>query len=214
MSAMSKGKQDLDPGPNKKKRGKKQESVLRAATRDALKPLHVIAIENGEAHPGTPDQNYDGRVRWDPKTGEWENHRSLYRVTGMLELKRARLPESPYSQQVKVEVRKEQRVFWAERHQAGGVVHVLLEIDHPSGRGRGLNLWFEAPEAVEHVGISRLPALAMNCVSCWFPGSRGVMADNVRPWPLDVIAIVHRANRPVYGDDRSFEEWIRTMVAR
>ena len=210
MSAMSKGKKhDLDPGPTKKKRGKKQESVLRAATRDALKPLHVIAIENGEAHPGTPDQNYDGKARWSPRDGEWEAHRQLYRITGMLELKRAKLPAKPHSQQVEVEVRKEQPVFWADRHRAGGIVNVLLEIDHPSGKGRGLCLWFDPLPAVEHVGKSRLPALAMNCVSAWIAPNY-----DIEVWGADTLAIFARATRAVYGDDRSFEEWIRMMVAR
>lgn len=162
---------------------RKAESKLRSAVIDALKPLHVIAVENGEACPGTPDVNYGGCVQWDPKTGEWEDWRPKMSLDGWIELKRAAMPERPATQQVKVGVRKEQPVWWIQRQRAGGKVFVLLEIE-TAARGRGLCFLFDGQRAADFVGKTRIDMLENAALSVWKPEyeSNGLQWGGFKFW--------------------------------
>jgi hypothetical protein len=145
---------------------RQRESLLRDAVADALKPLHVVKVENGLAGPGTPDLNYGGQVRWDPKTGDTDTWRTYTQLEGWIELKRGRVPPNPDRAKVLIGVRKEQPVWWNLRARAGGRVHVLVELDDTT-RGLGTCLWFNGRTAGDFLNKTKLDELIAASVSWW-----------------------------------------------
>ena len=137
---------------------RKAESVLRTRVKEALRPLHVVPVENGETDPGTPDVNYGGTVKWHPATGLWESWKDPSAIEGWMELKRG-LVQQRSSSRVAITEQPGQKPWWETRSRAGGRIHVLVEL-YPERLGRlpGF-LWLEGSVATRLLNVASLSTL-------------------------------------------------------
>lgn len=118
------------------------ESDMRSRVTSVLRPLHAVAVEN-PVRPGTPDVNY---------------------VEGWLELKWARnWPKRVDSPLVLDHWTPEQRIFFIERVNAGGKIHLLLQVQ---------TQWFLLPPmwAVQHLGKATRQQIIEAAEKSWLKG--------------------------------------------
>lgn len=158
---------------------RKEESIFRSRVTAALRPLKAFAVEN-PILPGTPDVFYDGTTRW-TYDGVYSETAIPRRHCGMLELKRGVLPVRS-STKLSVDIQPGQRPFWADAHQRGAVVRVLVQVEPRQGRGANCYLNLDPDVAASLLGTTPFDTLRAAARS-WiqvFPGSDGELFRWIR----------------------------------
>jgi hypothetical protein len=162
---------------------RKEESKFRSKITDALRPLKAFAVENQLCLPGTPDVFYDGKVSWD-EDGEYKEDLPKTRYCGQIEAKRGVLPVRA-STKFSVDIQPGQKPFWADAHERGAVVYVLVQVEPRQAEASNCYLQLDAKVAVEHLDVSS----------------------------FDILRAVARSWIQLYpGDHQQLKRWIRRCV--